>query len=232
MKKIKAIYAGLLIALGLAIILFFIFLTRKKDNALKARRSCRIWFNLCQFKLEKIGEWDEEARLIIMNHQSMTDILCLEAYHPQNICWIAKKQLGNIPFYGYALRGTEMILIDREDKKGLAILLKSTKQKLLENRPIVIFPEGTRGPGKKDFLPFKSGAKILAEKFNLKIQPIVLVHTKKLFNTTPLETLSNTARMIILPSFLPSCSNWYEELQKMMQEVYLKHYKDMESKLT
>ncbi|MCE3036437.1 1-acylglycerol-3-phosphate O-acyltransferase [Helicobacter sp. faydin-H20] len=231
MKKLKAIYATLLMALGLAIIMFFIFLTRNKDNALKARRACKIWFPLCGFKLQKIGDFDTSATLIVMNHQSLTDIMCLEAYHPQNICWIAKKQLGDVPFYGYALRGPEMILIDREDKKGLTFLLKSVKEKLQQKRPIVIFPEGTRSKGDKDFLPFKLGTKILAEKFQLKIQPIVLVNTRKLYNTSPFETKSNTARMICLESFMPDTNNphWYEELQNTMHEVYLKNYQELNS---
>ncbi|MCE3037929.1 1-acylglycerol-3-phosphate O-acyltransferase [Helicobacter anatolicus] len=231
MKKLKAIYATLLMALGLAIIMFFIFLTRNKDNALKARRACKIWFPLCGFKLQKIGDFDTSATLIVMNHQSLTDIMCLEAYHPQNICWVAKKQLGDVPFYGYALRGPEMILIDREDKKGLAFLLKSVKEKIQQKRPIVIFPEGTRSRGNEDFLPFKLGAKILAEKFQLKIQPIVLVNTRKLYNTSPFETKSNTARMICLESFMPDINNpyWYEELQNTMHEVYLKNYQELNS---
>lgn len=233
MNKLKGIYAGLVMAIGLAIIIIFLYFTRKKNNAFNARRSCKIWFPLCGFKLEKIGEFDHSATLIILNHQSLTDIMCLEAYHPQNICWVAKKELGKIPFYGYALRGPEMILIDREDKRGLAFLLKSAQEKLEQKRPLVIFPEGTRSKGNENFLPFKMGAKILAEKFHLKIQPIVLIHTKKLFNTSPVESLTNNARMVILPAFHPDewGDEWYERLEKTMHATYLKHYSEMERNL-
>lgn len=232
MKKLKAIYATLLMGVGLALIMPLIFLMRKKDNAFIVRRFCRVWFPLCGFKLEQIGKFDTSATLIIMNHQSLTDIMCLEAYHPQNICWVAKKQLGEIPFYGYALRGPEMILIDREDKKGLSFLLKSAQEKIAQNRPIVIFPEGTRSRGLEQFLPFKAGAKMLAEKFHLKIQPIVLINTKKLYNTMPVETRTNRARMVLLPAFTPEAkSNWYEELEKNMQAVYLEHYRELNAQV-
>ncbi len=230
MRKIKAWYATILMAIGLAVIIIFIFLTKKNNNALKARRACKIWFPLCGFKLEQIGTFDTSATLLILNHQSLTDIMCLEAYHPQNICWVAKKQLGEIPFYGYALRGPEMILLDREDKKGLSFLLKNAKEKIEQKRPLVIFPEGTRGKGLEDFLPFKIGAKFLAEKFQLKIQPIVLINTKRLYNTAPFETSTNKARMVLLPAFTPDAqSNWYEELQTQMHAVYLQHYKELNS---
>ncbi|RDU72988.1 1-acyl-sn-glycerol-3-phosphate acyltransferase [Helicobacter anseris] len=228
MSRIRGIYATILIAIGLAIIMFFIFLTKNKNNARNARKGCVTWFFLGGYKLEKIGDFDTSATLIIMNHQSLTDILCLEAYHPQNICWVAKKQLGEIPFYGYALRGPEMILLDREDKRGLSFLLKTAEEKIKQKRPIVIFPEGTRSKGLEDFLPFKVGAKILAERFNLKVQPIVLVNTKKMYHTSPFESQSSNARMIIMDAFTPEAgSNWYEEIQKSMHEVYLKHYKEL-----
>lgn len=228
MSRIRGIYATILIAIGLAVIMFFIFLTKNKNNARNARKWCVTWFFLGGYKLEKIGDFDTSATLIIMNHQSLTDILCLEAYHPQNICWIAKKQLGEIPFYGYALRGPEMILLDREDKRGLSFLLKVTEEKIKQKRPIVIFPEGTRSKGLEDFLPFRIGAKILAERFKLKVQPIVLINTKKMYHTSPLESQSSNARMIIMDAFTPeSGSNWYEEIQKSMHEVYLKHYREL-----
>ncbi len=228
MNKLRGLYAGIIMAVGLAIIIVFLYLLKKKNNALAARRSCRIWFPLCGFRLERMGQFDESATLIVMNHQSLTDIMCLEAYHPQNICWIAKKELGEIPFYGYALKGPEMILIDREDKKGLAFLLKSAKEKIDQKRPLVIFPEGTRSKGDENFLAFKMGAKILAEKFDLKIQPIVVVHTKKLFNTSPLESSSNRARMVILPAFKPQSPTWYEDLESLMHSTYLAHYYEMQ----
>ncbi len=199
--KAKGVYETLVIAVGLACIMVGIFFTTHKDNAFSARRTCKIFFWLSRINLQKIGEFDESATLIIMNHQSVADILCLEAYHPKNICWVAKKELGEIPLYGYALRAPQMILLDREDKKGLAWLLKIAKEKIDEKRPIVIFPEGTRGRGGERLLPFKAGAKMLAERFNLKIQPIVLINTRKVYNTSPLEARSNIARMVLLESF-------------------------------
>ena len=39
---------------------------------------------------------------------------------------------------------------------------------------LAIFPEGTRSHS-KELLPFKGGAKIIADKLNLKIQPVVIM---------------------------------------------------------
>ena len=177
--KIKGIFATFIILGYLPFIIVQIYFLRHKDNGKKARLKCWVFFSINRFKVERIGEFDESAQLIVLNHQSVGDIIFLESSHPKNICWIAKKQLGEVPFYGYALTLPEMILIDRQDKGGTLHLLKEVKNRLAQGRPIVIFPEGTRGKGKEKLLPFKSGAKIIAQKFHLKIQPILLIKDRK-----------------------------------------------------
>lgn len=227
MKKLRGYFATFSIALGLACIIIGMFFLRK-NNGRMVRRYCDLFFPANGLKVEKIGEYDLEAQLIIVNHQSASDIICLEGNHPLNICWVAKKQLGEIPFYGYALKLPEMILIDRDDKKGIIQLLKEAKEKINQNRPIVIFPEGTRGPGKREFLPFKPGAKILAEKLNLKIQPIVFVNTRKIYDSNPISVNANVARIVCMPSFTPDKNtNWYDKLKKDMFETYIKHYDEL-----
>lgn len=137
--------------------------------------------------------------------------------------------MGEIPLYGHALKGPDMILIDREDKNGIVFLLKEAKRQLAQNRVIAIFPEGTRSKGGEKFLPFKPGAKILASKFKLKIQPAVLINTRKLYNSSPMSVDTNTARVVLLDAFTPDYNDdkWYEKLETMMQETYLKHYKEL-----
>lgn len=229
-NKIKGIIATLSIAIGLAIIILFIRINRHKNNGRIARNCCRLFLPFNNFELEIFGSFDESAQLFMLNHQSAADIIFLEGLHPQNICWIAKKQLGEIPFYGYALRGPEMILIDREDKTSLISLFKDAKRRLAQNRPLVIFPEGTRCKDELKFLKFKSGAKLLAEKLKLKVQPIILVNSSRIYSSSPMLSRSNKARIVALEAFIPEeGSDWYERLEAQMQEVYLKHYKELNS---
>ncbi|WP_281747195.1 1-acylglycerol-3-phosphate O-acyltransferase [Helicobacter suis] len=227
-SKIRGIYALLVVGLGLGFIILMNFLTRKHNNSRQTRKWCRSFFFLMGSPLEIIGEFDTSASLIVLNHQSIIDIICLEAYHPSNICWIAKKELGDIPYYGYALKTPGMILIDRDDRRGLASLIKVAKEKLDQGRPLVIFPEGTRGRGEGAFLPNKPGARVLAEKLQLKIQPILLLNTRKIFNTKPLESHATHLRMVLLKAFEPDLStNWYQDLEAYMQAEYTKHYQEL-----
>lgn len=229
-SRIRGIYALLVVGLGLGFIILMNFLTRKQQNSRRTRRWCRSFFFFMGAPLERVGEFDLSADLIVLNHQSIIDIICLEGYHPRNICWIAKKELGDIPYYGYALKTPQMILIDREDKRGLASLMKSAKEKLDQKRPLAIFPEGTRGQGQETFLAFKPGAKILAERFKLRIQPILLINTRKIFSSKPLESHHTRLRMVLLEAFEPDFStDWYTNLQDRMRAVYLQHYHELNS---
>lgn len=229
LTKIRAIIATVSIAIYLPFIILQIYITRSKDNGRWARRQCRWFFGLNGLKIERIGEYDKDAKLLVMNHQSVTDIIYFEAFHPANLCWVAKKQLGEIPLYGHALKAPDMILIDREDKNGIVFLLKEAKRAIEANRPIVIFPEGTRSKGEREFLPFKPGAKILASKLKLRIQPAVLIHTRRLYNSSPI-CIGKKARVVLMDAFTPDFEDekWYENLEKQMHEVYLKHYDELD----
>lgn len=230
-RKIKGWIATLSIAIGLALIIFGIKVSKKKKNGRCVRNWCRLFFPFNQIEIEVYGAFDNDAELLMINHQSAADIIFLEGLHPQNLCWIAKKQLGEIPFYGAALKDPEMILIDREDRASLIHILKESKKALSQKRVLAIFPEGTRSKDETRFLPFKSGAKMIAEKLQLKIQPVVLVNFGRIYSSSPIEMRANHARVIALKAFSPQevGADWYERLEVQMQDVYQRHFKELNS---
>lgn len=58
---------------------------------------------------------------------------------------ILKKELMNIPVYGWWARKLDMIPIDRAGRaKSLRAMQAAAKRALADGRPVVIFPEGTR----------------------------------------------------------------------------------------
>lgn len=170
------------------------------------------------------GELDSSAQILVLNHQSFMDVIFLEAIHPNNLCWIAKKELGKPFLYGHALKAPKMILINRESKKELVFLLKEAKDRLEKNRTLCIFPEGTRSLGKEKFLPFKNGAKFLIEHFNLKVQPIVVCGTRKCLDIGALKFQNTPFEIQYLPSFTPQNEQWFEDLKQQMQREYSKMY--------
>jgi len=194
------------------------YLLPSKNRAIR-RGVSKAFILLTGLSIRYEGIIDPEAQIIMLNHQSYLDVIALEAVHPNNLCWIAKKQLGEPFLYGHALKAPRMILLDREDKKGLVFLLKIAKERLDEERVLAIFPEGTRSKGDGNLLPFKGGAKMIAQKYDLLIQPFALTKTRSIFDLAKLTLGGDQARVIALPSFRPSQrdEHWLEEMRESIQ---------------
>jgi 1-acyl-sn-glycerol-3-phosphate acyltransferase len=109
-----------------------------------------------------------------------------------------------------------MIIIERESKSSLIKLLKESKEKYEKQRPIAIFPEGTRTDGKK-LRKFKAGAKLIAQKHNFKVQPIVIVGSRDILDSHSFTQKSGIVKIIYLPTVEANKNtNWYEEMATNM----------------
>jgi len=90
----------------------------------------------------------------------------------------------------------------------------------LQNRVIALFPEGTRGDGEK-LLQFKGGAKLIAQKYNLKVQPIIIRNARKLFDSQNHTNNRGTIEIEYLESrYAKRGTNWFEQIEKKMNEVF------------
>lgn len=178
-------------------------------------------------KIVTHGKRDNSVDMFVANHQGIIDIIALEAEQNTNIRWVAKKQLFDAPWFGYLLKLPQMIEIDRENKSGLVKLLRDIKETInsKEKRVVTIFPEGTR-TDKQELLEFKGGTKVVAEKLNLTIQPIVITNSKKLLNEHDKTAHNATVHLTYLEPFQVSKSNkdWYKKLQERMQETIDNEY--------
>ena len=218
MTKIKAFFYFIYCVITIALVV----LAMKIDNK-NHRKYRRIWAKFqryfIRYKVKQIGEFDESADLIVINHRSMLDIIILEEVHPRDLAWVAKKEIGEIKILGGIISLPRMIALDRSNPRSIVSLIKDAKDRLANNRVIAIFPEGTRGRGEK-MLKFQEGAKILATKLNLRIQPIVLKDTLNSFDVKNFIIKKSAISMKILPSFKPNGDHWYENLQNEMQKAY------------
>ncbi len=167
------------------------------------------------------GKEDPAAQMYLINHQSDLDIGILETISKKDLSWVAKKELFDVPFFGLAMSLPEDIPIERQSKTSLLRLLKNAKDRLNKGRVITMFPEGTRSSNGK-MLPFKNGAKVVADKYLLKVQPIVLIQTAKYYNIKKFFYSPGTVDVVFMDSFIadPNDENWLKELREKMQKVY------------
>jgi 1-acyl-sn-glycerol-3-phosphate acyltransferase len=112
----------------------------------------RFWAWLMLFGLKRIAGLDLELRghkpegsvLIAVKHFSMWETVALQALFADPAI-VIKRELLRVPFYGWYCRKMKMIAIDRDaGARSLKAMLGQAKAAAAENRPIVIFPEGTR----------------------------------------------------------------------------------------
>jgi len=172
-------------------------------------------------KVEQVGEVDESANLILMNHQGIIDIVGMEALQKKHHRWVAKKELFEATWFGYLLKNGDMICLDRENKTGLLKLIKDVKE-TIENtdRAVAIFPEGTRAKG-QELLEFKAGAKFIGRKLKMRVQPIVITGSKELLNEHIRIGKNATVKYTYLPAFdiKDAPKDWYEQIQIDIQKV-------------
>lgn len=84
--------------------------------------------------------------LIAAKHQGMLDVIApftfLEAP-----CFVLKKELMYLPFFGWYAWKTKMIPVDRSaGASALKQMVNQARARLADGRQILIFPEGTRTP--------------------------------------------------------------------------------------
>ncbi len=218
MKRLIALYFSINFFFTISFVVILMFFFRNHHKKFR-----NIWAKLqlilLRVKLEVIGKPDPKAKMLLLNHQSVADIVIMEAIYPADLAWVAKKEIGNIPFFGHILDYPEMISIDREDRKSLIQLIRDVKDRLKKGRVIAIFPEGTRGEGKK-LLKFKAGAKIVADKLNLLVQPAVFIGTINVFDSKNFLANFERVKLVYLDPIDPkSDPNWYENLREKMQNI-------------
>ncbi len=172
-------------------------------------------------KLQSTGELDPHADMIVMNHQGIIDIIGMEALQTHHLRWAAKKELFDTPWFGNLLQKGEMISLDRGNKAALVSLLKSVKESREKlDRAVAIFPEGTRAKDQA-LLSFKAGTKIVAEKLELKVQPVVITGSKWVLNEHNKTAHNGTVHYTFLPTIDVATADegWFEAMREQMQEV-------------
>jgi 1-acyl-sn-glycerol-3-phosphate acyltransferase len=116
-------------------------------------RSMLVWLKFtCGLKYRVLGAENipQSTVVILAKHQSAWETMAFQAIFPP-VCWVLKRELLRIPFFGWGLAMTSPVAIDRTaGREALKQLIEQGKQRLSQGFNVVVFPEGTRvKPGTK-----------------------------------------------------------------------------------
>jgi len=111
---------------------------------------------------------------IASSHQSMFETFFLQTIFNSPV-FILKKELLMIPIFGWYLKKIGSISIKRNKttKQNLNFFDDVLKLINTSNRPLIIFPQGTR-LSPEDRTPFKKGASRIYEELKIACQPIAI----------------------------------------------------------
>ena len=111
---------------------------------------------------------------IAASHQSMFETFFLQTVFDSPV-FILKRELLMIPIFGWYLKKIGSISIARNkiSKKNLGFFDDISKQVNSSDRPLIIFPQGTRLPP-EDRSPFKKGSSRIYEELKISCQPVAI----------------------------------------------------------
>jgi len=129
-------------------------------SALTTRRSIGLWMarhiwappvvRFAGARMEVMGTERvalDRACFFACNHQSFGDIPVLFWALPQNIRFVAKRELMSVPFLGWYMRGMGMVFVDRHRKRSGKQGVDATAELLRRGQSVLSFPGGTRRAG-------------------------------------------------------------------------------------
>ena len=124
-----------------------------------------------------------KSYMFIANHTSMADIMLMLVSVKNPFVFVGKKELANIPLFGFFYKRT-CILVDRNSAKSRQAVFLRAQKRLKTGVSICIFPEGGVPEEHIELDDFKDGAFRLAINHQIPIVPITFGDNKKRLSYT------------------------------------------------
>jgi 1-acyl-sn-glycerol-3-phosphate acyltransferase len=158
----------------------------------------------------------EDTCIIAAKHQSAWETFKLHLLFDDPAI-VLKKELLNIPIWGWYLRRSGMIPIDRGGgSKTISGMMDAAKKAIANKRKIVIFPQGTRtAPGEQR--TYKGGVAVLYQELKLPVVPMAL-NSGLLWPKNSFWKKPGVITIEFLPPILPGLER-HEMLARLKDEL-------------
>ena len=171
----------------------------------------------------------DEAVLYIGNHLSYFDVVLTYCRVPRPTGYIAKKEFLKVPFLSWWMLFLDCLFMDRSDVKQSAQIIFSAIDKIKSGISICIYPEGTRSKDETTIQEFHKGSFKPAQRTNCPIVPMIVTHTRDIFeNHLPFLKSTHVVLEYLPPVRFNDLSKEdqkqvNEYFRNMMQEAYTRN---------
>lgn len=162
------------------------------------------------------GVINDDTDILIVNHQTMTDIFVLEEIIGNDVRFVGRTGIMDKWPVSRIVSRVGHITVDQQDRRAIIKLLKDVRE--CKGKKVIIFPEGTRSQSGK-IESFEPGTKILVEKLKLKAQPVVIKNILSIYNESKGTATSGVIEVEALPVICVK-EGWYEKVQEDMKTVF------------
>jgi len=133
--------------------------------------------------------------VLLVNHRSHFDSLAVvDALDARETRWVAKRELTKVPLFGYGLKVTGQILVDRKDNAQAVAALRANLGK--RGVSVVFFAEGGRSQGRR-LASFKKGGAAFAIDAGLPIVPVAIAGSERVLPKYSLIVLPGVIRVAV-----------------------------------
>ena len=149
---------------------------------------CARWLTLCIWgakvicgvhaRLHGFENLPDTPVVLLPKHQSTWETFAFPGLMPHPLCYVFKRELLYIPFFGWAMARMDMIHIDRGRRsEAWRSVLTQGKRFMGKGHWVIMFPEGTRAPrgGRGSY---KSGGTRLAIEAGVPVVPVAVTSAR------------------------------------------------------
>ncbi|MEY4862878.1 MAG: hypothetical protein RLZ51_973 [Pseudomonadota bacterium] len=172
------------------------------------------WVCGIRWQIRGLEHLPQGQAILLSKHQSTWETFFLIAYMPRELCFVFKRELLWLPFFGWGIALLDMIHIDRaKGRDAFESVVRQGLRKLEQGSWIIMFPEGTRMPrGQRG--KYKTGGSRLAIRTGAPVVPIA-VDSARAWPKRPWIKQPG----LITVSIGPPIASAHHDADSLMQEV-------------
>jgi 1-acyl-sn-glycerol-3-phosphate acyltransferase len=149
---------------------------------------CASWLGMCvhscrvicgvRWRVQGMHNIPQEPAVLLAKHQSTWETFAFPLIMPKPLCYVFKRELLYIPFFGWSMARMDMIHINRGKKAQAWVrMIRQGRQHIAKGNSVIMFPEGTRAArGGQEV--YKSGGARLAMSLKAPVLPIAVTSAR------------------------------------------------------